>query len=579
MTTIHVWGASYLGEILDHARVPWTRVDQLPHSGDPRSILIFTEPPTLNDAQVADLTAWTRSGGAILALGGAGDLAPLAGAHDGELVNDGHVHAHLPTDWGRTDEVPLPAFGGTRLRVDAGTPVAWWHSGGLGRDDVAISIRPYGAGWCVIVGADVAQSVVRIQQGRPIACDGTPPTDGSAPVDDDILKSDDGISLSYTADRTAFDADTTSYRHEYPPTERPPFFAHAHADRWRALLLRGLWWLGHQTEQPMIWLHYWPAGQQAAAHLSHDTDGNRDEQAADALDTFAEAGVHTTWCFLYPGGLSAETVARVQTDGHEVALHFNALDEHPGCGWGRDELALQLDWLAATTGLTNPVTNKNHYLRWEGGTEFFEWCEDFGIQLDQSHGPSKQGNIGFPFGSCHLSFPVTDQGRMIDVLSLPLQTQDLAWTTPVANRDVMLDEAIDAHGVFHCLFHGSNISPLPEVRQAVLDTVVAVRDRGVRWWTSTELNTWERNRRQVDVTVHADGDGWLVSATSRVAIVEAALMVVLPRSAGTVHLEDAGSLREVTRHGLTQLELTADLPAGTSTWRLTRDSTSTKELL
>src|SRR5688500_20191428 len=76
-------------------------------------------------------------------------------------------------------------------------------------------------------------------------------------------------------------------------------------------------------------------------------------------------------------------------------------------------------------GGEKPVTNKNHYLRWENDTDIWDWCAKHGIGLDQSKGASKTGEAGFNFGTCHTYFPARFDGSVIDVLELPTPTQDL----------------------------------------------------------------------------------------------------------------------------------------------------------
>ena len=80
-------------------------------------------------------------------------------------------------------------------------------------------------------------------------------------------------------------------------------------------------------------------------------------------------------------------------------------------------LRAQYAWLKAASGVT-PVTNKNHYTRWEGRLQFFEWCERLGLRAEQSRGPSKLGCTGFPFGAAHPYFPARNDGSRNDVLEI-----------------------------------------------------------------------------------------------------------------------------------------------------------------
>jgi hypothetical protein len=97
--------------------------------------------------------------------------------------------------------------------------------------------------------------------------------------------------------------------------------------------------------------------------------------------------------------------------------------------------------------------NKNHYTRWEGDTEWWEWCAARGIQLDQSKGASKTGEAGYNFGTCHVYLPVTFRGKTIDCFEMCTCTQDLHVFAPVQLFEALLAAVKRHHGVFHQLFH------------------------------------------------------------------------------------------------------------------------------
>src|SRR5207244_13480505 len=121
---------------------------------------------------------------------------------------------------------------------------------------------------------------------------------------------------------------------------------------------------------------------------------------------------------------------------------------------------------------------KNRYTRWEGDTEFFDWCARRGIRLEQSKGASKAGDGGFSFGTCHLYFPLAPDGRKIDVLELPLPTQDLEVFAPEAFGALLLEAVYRHHGVLHLLFHPGSID-LPNVADAMLRAVQQAQARGM----------------------------------------------------------------------------------------------------
>ncbi|HZP84331.1 MAG TPA: hypothetical protein VFB21_22005 [Chthonomonadaceae bacterium] len=348
-----------------------------------------------------------------------------------------------------------------------------------------------GRGRCVLIAPDIPGSIVHIQQGTAVTRDGIPSPDGTAPVSDEVLKSDDGMTLDWLLDRQ-------------PVEELPGLsaFLEPIADQWRELLLCALFHVA--TEQgvalPVLW--FYPRNLPAIAHLSHDTDGNLVPNAEQLLQLLRSARVRSTWCTI-PPGYPPEIIAAIREAGHELAMHFDALD-HP---WTEAEFDAQWRHLTALFSGEKPITNKNHYLRWEGDTEFFDWCTRRDIQMDQSKGASKMGEAGFNFGTCHPFFPFAPDGRMIDVLELPTPVQDLNAFLPAIFGKRLLNAVKRHYGVLHLLFHPARLSTAG-VCEALLEIVACAKQEGLEWWTAWELNAWERARRRIhwsDYRQRADG--------------------------------------------------------------------------
>jgi hypothetical protein len=577
---------TYHCEVLGHLALAYDTypLAELGRACASHRVLLLPTVPALEDEDVRTLTRWVAFGGGLLICGDPGPLAELAGAFGHAAVRDGHVTCAPTGPWQSPPDVALRAFGGVTLQPGGGaTALAAWTHQSAAHDDpparlAAITTRAVGRGTVTTFGVDVWQTLVRIHQGWPVTSDGAPPDDGTAPVDDGILKCDDGIALSYVHDRglaPTAGAFPTGFRYQMPPAGPAPMFHRPHADIWRDVFAAVMFWTMERAGRPAGWLGYWPAGVPAVAHMSHDSDGNTDASARAALDAFEAADVRVTWCFLHPGGYSPTIYTDVIAAGHEPALHYNAMAESELAYWGEKYLAAQLAWVRQVTGTDSIVSNKNHYTRWEGWAEFYLWCERLGIRIDQSRGPSKQGNVGFPFGTCHVTFPMSDRAhgnRLVDVLSLPMQTQDLWLTNVIDNRAVFLDQALEHHGVAHFLFHGRNIVAHDQVRQAVLETAAEARRRGMPWWTSAEINAWERQRRQVRVVVARSDDVLEVNAFTPQPVDRASILLCVPGlDAGRTYrlVAGEGEVRVARRHRRLFLELATDLAAGTSTYRLT----------
>jgi hypothetical protein len=301
---------------------------------------------------------------------------------------------------------------------------------------------------------------------------------------------------------------------------------------WRNIVIRAI--LHCAREQgvalPLLWFH--PHNAPAVGHLSHDSDGNDLALAEHLLHALATVSVRSTWCIILPG-YAPETIGKIRDAGHELALHFDTMSANTE--WSEGAFHEQWRLLTALFG-SAPVSNKNHYLRWEGDTDFFDWCYRHKIQLDQSKGASKTGEAGYNFGTCHPYFPIDFQGRVLDVLELPTPTQDLSIFAPNTLFAPLLRATLQHYGVLHLLFHPAHIAK-GGVAEAMQHAVREGERAGMLWKTAAELNAWERGRRTAqwqEVSLSSQESAFTLSSRSRL---EGATLLWLQTGEATLVLD------------------------------------------
>ena len=207
-----------------------------------------------------------------------------------------------------------------------------------GRSDGAPAIveKRWGDGRAMLICVDVPGTVVRIQQGICVTRDGVPARDGSAPVDDSVLKSGDGGVLDWYFDRD-----------EVPGMPGLHAFLRPQADAWREIFLRSIFYLASEKKMPVYVLWMWPRNLPAIGHISHDTDGNEPEMAELLLASLERAAIKSTWCVIAPG-YAAEMIEKIRAAGHELATHYDAMT--PGLAWGEEQFEKQWQELRGLLG-------------------------------------------------------------------------------------------------------------------------------------------------------------------------------------------------------------------------------------
>lgn len=490
----------YIEEILDHFGL-WfetIRPEDLEALETHVRLLVTVGDLSLTEFQQSGLRAWLEAGGAWLALGGLcgqeefwgleREIPDYRGCNTNSLCALGEGYLQLPLAahiiCGHLS-LPLHYFNGLAVRPTPGAAVTVLAScldrHGRPNTRVGLAEQTSAGAQGIFVAPDLVGSIVRIQQGVAVTRGGIPSGDGTAIVTDGWCKTDDGAVLDWDFDRLPV-----------PGAPGLKAFLRPVADEWRELLLRCILQLARSREVPLPLLWFYPHNLPALAHISHDTDHNNPAHARHLLELLRRTGIKSTWCVILPG-YAPEILAAIREAGHELATHYDAVSE--GCTWDESQFQEQCALLRELFA-ERPVTNKNHFLRWEGDTEFFDWCVRRGIEVDQSKGASKVGEAGFNFGTCHPYRCVNRGGELLDVLEIATPTQDLAIFAPEELCAPLLRAVISNHGIFHLLFHPDHTHK-PAVEAAFVRAVSLAKEAGLEFWTARQLNSWERSRRKL----------------------------------------------------------------------------------
>jgi hypothetical protein len=569
--TLTLAHAGYIREILGHAGFFFEEVDRsglsLFESSDHHSpaVLLLVGDAALTEAEAQALHEWIEAGGCLIGVGSHSGAPALFGVREdcGENVTGWGVGAAtLGQGYGRIEALEHPIthglqsslhfFNGVAVEaVEAEALVAALDAHGRPTQRAAVTERHHGAGRAILIAFDLTGSVVQIQQGRYVDADASPAPDAGGGTTDGMLKAEDGMVLDWHFDRSPI------------PGLPTPGFLHPVADELRELLIRSILYAAQQSGRTLPLLWYYPRNLPALGHLSHDTDGHNADLGRQLLQVLTEIDGRGTWCVIIPG-YPRELYDALREAGQEIALHFDALEmgnrseATQGGEFIEPNLQAQYAWLKAAAAVS-PVSNKNHYTRWEGRLQFFEWCERLGLRADQSRGPSKLGCTGFPFGTAHPYFPVRDDGSRIDVLEIGFQSQDLVIFAPPPVGLALVDQCVAHHGIVHLIFHPAHIAK-PGVADALRDLIAYGRRQGLEWWTCEAIDRWERARRTVSMTATDDA----LRFTAAEPLPEATLLLLNPPD--SLRLNGAGvPVQMVDRYGFRFGVISVDMDLGNET--------------
>ncbi|WNR46843.1 polysaccharide deacetylase family protein [Paenibacillus roseipurpureus] len=492
----------WVGEMLAHAGLPFEWLDETRQVLEQGIDIVIAALPGEEQDDLDTLMRFAARGGIVISYGGLNGLARSLGFRRCGSIGPGYasmpfVHAEdrplrflAAEPWALRDDSPKThqAFGELYLSPPSRQSVS--------QTPLATLLQiPVDRGRIERWSVRVADTLVGLQQGlSPLLEDGAPAADGTAGLDDGLLKAEDTITLDWQHDRVQTETGAT-------------YFAYPYADLWKESIIGHLLRSALSIGRTLPFIAYWPDGVGQVALISHDSDRNHDEDAITTLRELADCGVTSTWCMMKPG-YSVSLYDGIQKAGHELALHFNA-NENEGGSWSEAAFQRQHEWFVRTVGNGAVVSNKNHFTRFEGWGELYRWCEACGLASDQTRGPSKRGTVGFLFGTCHPYFPIAwsdEQNRLYNVLEIGFLSQDLGSFTDFSVVVPLLRQVARVHGVAHFLFHQGRIHSDPAVRNSLHRFVLTAKEEGFDFWTGKAIVEWLQLRRSFTI-IGRDANG------------------------------------------------------------------------
>ena len=218
--------------------------------------------------------------------------------------------------------------------------------------------------------------------------------------------------------------------------------------------------------------------------------------------------------------------ARIEANGHEIAMHYNFMDgfEHPG-GYRRHDVGRQARLFRETFGCES-VCSVMHWGRWTGWAEPARWLSECGGRADNSFigwtsPPLNPVNtIGFAFGSALPRYFWDDAAHgneRIDLLELPVVAYEVGY-----DGDEFLPEKIHQglalasryRLTFNFFWHPVWIARLAACRRAIDELATLIGEMAVppvlmgpdqlcRWWEARAR--WRlRSASQADARVVVD---------------------------------------------------------------------------
>lgn len=531
--------APFYREALGHSGLTYEKLDEVSAREISRfHVLVLCGYGKLSPGDAEGVSEFVKKGGSVVCSGSAWGLEQLLGIHP-ESKHVSNALAH-PTGEDRlwpsgTESVRF--LGGEAHRASSCETVA--NCG----DWVAISKRKIGKAVAVYVAPHVGQTLRLMQSGKSVECDSIGPSDDSAILDNGILRAEDGTVLDFERDRKTVEGCDT------------PFFAYAHADAVREMLVRAILFAVDQRglSVPLVW--HWPHNARGTAMLTLDCEEFEREPVNQWHRMLAMFGTPAAWIVGLPG-FPLDVYRAMKGWDHELGLLFLTDDQ---IGWHEEKLKIQFTAMTRLTAHPSLVSARPQNGRWKGWHTFYELCELAGARVSVSKGGRQPGTSGFLFGTSHPFFPARRDGSPCLVTEIPYTTFSPGTVTPVSVAEDILLQTAHRYGCYHIACPVQAIST-PEVASAFRRLLSLCKQQRLTFTLPDQVHKFERGRRQVRITQKLLDDEGTLLISSDVPLEGLTILFSGPRiEAGTKNRE--ALVEPVVRYGTHFSAVTINLEA------------------
>ena len=530
--------------------IDWLLPAELPTRLPHLSILITVGHGALDDDLRLALHQFVEGGGVWIAIGSPCEADDLFGVEphthpNGALKKLGEGYACTEREYPafRCAWEMLHAFSGTAVTPQEGTEVwaRWLDPHGRDTGLPALTHRSVGAGHALLYAVHVGETLARIQMGRPVAEPLVLPPD--APPDaDNRPHSEDGTRLDWYLDRA-------------PCEDGVLCFSKPVADLWAESLIRAILWAGQQRGEvvPMLWYYPNLAPALSVLSIASETECTQHETPLNHLLTLT--GVRAVWCLseaLQHPNFYRDLVKRE----HEIGIRF-VPDEQHFCR--ASTMQGQVDNLRRFTGVRAITAMQVADLAWRGCVDLYHYAENAQILTDLSRGGYHPAASGFPFGTAHPFRPHKPHSpEPFKLFNLPLTAYRAIEWANAAQANLLLERAVQAHGVYHITVRPSVLEWQPHA-DALMRLLGRARYLGAEWRTAQEVVRWLSARQNIRYKLSGLPGQLEIGLLSPTTLYRFGLLLFTPLNGWANIGEQEVELQPAEHYGHRCLTLTTDL--------------------